>query len=91
MSSIKALDSLSGNLSSKQEITGDLSVTKEYDAYSGPYEITPKAFESQMLETKNRVLRANLEITEVPYWETSNEAGGNTVYIADEIKKDIGE
>lgn len=70
MSSIKALDSLSGNLSSKQEITGDLSVTKEYDAYSGPYEITPKAFESQMLETKNRVLRANLEITEVPYWET---------------------
>ena len=44
-----------------------------------------------MLEKKNRVLRANLEITEVPYWETSNEAGGNTVYIADEIKMDIGE
>lgn len=91
MSDIKALDSLSGKLSSNQEIAGDLSVTKEYDAYSGPYEITPKAFEKQTLETKDRVLRANLEVSEVPYWETGNEAGGNTVYIADEIKMDMGE
>lgn len=86
MSEIKALDSLSGTISSECELTGNLCVTQEYDAYDNSYEIVPKAFQSQVLETKDRVMKENLVVKEVPYWETSNDANGKTVYIADEIK-----
>lgn len=98
MSDIKALDSLSGTISGKCELAGSLCVTQEcelagslcvtqeYDAYDDSYEIVPKAFQSQTLETKDRVMKENLVIKEVPYWVTSNESNGETAYIAEEIK-----
>lgn len=51
--------------------------------YEGEYGITPK-IESQVLPTKNKVMTDDLTIREIPIYETSNQSGGTTVYIAKE-------
>ena len=43
-----------------------------------------KSFQSQMLDTENKVLDRNIVVTEVPYYETGNSANGVTSYIAKE-------
>lgn len=58
--------------------------SEEYESYDGEYKVIPKAFDSQMLDTANKVLDRNVVITEVPYYETGNEANGVTAYIAKE-------
>lgn len=95
MSEIKALDSLTGTisgiseleatLSTNEMLKGQLSVPKEYDVYAGPYDVIPKAFDSQILETENRAMKKDVTISKVPYWETSNESNGETAYIAEEV------
>jgi hypothetical protein len=92
---IDNINSISGTLSSNLSITGSLSSTNQlvgglnlngsvYADYSGDYEITPRV-ESQTLPTKNKVLRDNMEVKEIPYYETSNEYG-NTIYIGSEVE-----
>lgn len=54
------------------------------DIYQGNYEVTPKVTQ-QILSTKNKVMTDNLKIKEIPYFETNNNSGGNTVYIGKEI------
>lgn len=54
------------------------------DPYTGEYEVVPKAFSSQTLETANKVLDENVVVAEVPYFETSNTSAGKTAYIARE-------
>ena len=56
--------------------TGSIS----YPNYDGEYIITPKVNE-QILETKNKITRENIEIKEIPYRQTANEYG-NTITIA---------
>ncbi|NBH27265.1 hypothetical protein D3Z60_16030 [Lachnospiraceae bacterium] len=95
MSGIQALDSLNGKMSGESVLRGTLSggeslsgsicVTKEYDVYSGDYKVVPRASGSQILNTANKVLKEDILVTEVPYWETSNEFNGTTVYIAKEV------
>ena len=65
---------------------GDIqTVTKAYDEYyDGDYEVTPK-ITLQTLETKNKIMTDDVVIKGIPYFETSNESGGNTIYIGDEI------
>lgn len=60
---------------------GDL---EEHEKYTGSYEVTPKAFTSQTLETQNKVLTDDIVVSEVPYYETTNDTGGITSYIAKE-------
>lgn len=55
-----------------------------YEQYTGSYEVTPKAFAAQTLETQDKLLRDNITVGEVPYYETTNETGGTTSYIAKE-------
>ena len=52
--------------------------------YSGSYEVTPKAHQTQTLDTSGKVLSEDLVIHEVPYYQTSNASGGVTSYIAKE-------
>lgn len=59
----------------------------DYPIYAGDYVVTPKAEEKQVLETKEKVLMADVTINAVPYFETSNLSGGNTVYIGTEVNK----
>lgn len=95
MGGIQALDSLSGKVSGKsilrgilsggESLNGSICVTTEYDTYSGDYKIVPKAHVSQILNTTNKVLKEDILVTEVPYWETCNESNGTTAYIAKEV------
>lgn len=51
-----------------------------FDEYKGEYEVTPKIAEQTLL-TKNKILKENVKIKSIPYYETSNVSGGNTIYI----------
>lgn len=48
--------------------------------YDGTYEITPTDYE-QHLDTVGKVMRDEVTVHKVPYFETSNESGGFTVSI----------
>lgn len=52
--------------------------------YDGEYEVTPKAYDEQTLETANRFMESDVTVHAVPYYETSN-VSGETVYIASEV------
>lgn len=54
--------------------------------YDGPYEVTPKV-ESQVLNTKSKVMRSDVTVNRIPIFETSNSAGGETVYIAADLNE----
>lgn len=54
------------------------------ELYHGPYEVTPKAYEAQVLQTINKTLINNVTVFKVPYYEVSN-LSGKTVYIAEEV------
>ena len=51
--------------------------------FAGPYIVIPKAWQDQMLETKNKSMTDDVTVTEVPYVEVSN-IYGTTVSIATE-------
>lgn len=50
------------------------------DEYDGEYLVTPSNI-PQTLETAEKYLRQNVEVTEVPYYEVTNNAGGITAII----------
>lgn len=94
MSGIQALESLTGSISTKCTLSGKLScgcglsgkisIMREYDCYAGAYKVIPQAFHAQALETSNKLLREDIIIPEVPYFETHNDSDGVTAYIAKE-------
>ena len=59
------------------------------DAYEGPYEVTPRAHNETILETRNKLMADNVTVLEIPYWETTN-PDGKTVYIAGEVEINHG-
>ena len=59
-------------------------LAEDVKIYGGPYEAIPKV-EEQTLETAQKFMTDDLKIRAVPYYEVSNDQGGNTVYIAKEI------
>lgn len=55
-------------------------VTITGDMYEGPYEVTP-TLETQMLATRNKTMRDDVTVFEIPYAEVGNIAGGMTATI----------
>lgn len=82
MSSIKAFEcltghisglcTLSGKLTCFGSLSGKLSAVIDFNAYSGEYEVVPNAFNTQVLPTANKVLKKDIVVQKVPYFETSN-------------------
>ena len=52
--------------------------------YKGPYEVTPRVV-GQTMETRNKVMTDDVTIRAIPVYRTSNQSGGTTVYIANEV------
>lgn len=52
--------------------------------YEGKYDVTP-AFDAQVLETKDKYLRDDVQINAIPIIRVSNTSGGTTVFIATEV------
>ena len=57
-------------------------VAKGMEYYYGDYTVIPKAFSDQQLQTQGKTMTGDVTVKEVPYYETSNDDGGETVYIA---------
>lgn len=62
------------------EITAEIKLPKiiqngDVDEYEGMYHVIPKAYEDQVLPTKNKVLYSDVTVAEIPTYETSNESG----------------
>lgn len=58
--------------------------SEDYEYYNRVYSVTSKAFKSQTFNTADKVLSSNIIISEVPFYQTANESGGVTSYIAKE-------
>lgn len=52
--------------------------------YEGQYSVIPLPYVEQILRTKNTVLAEDVVVDPIPYYETSNTAGGYTVIIGGE-------
>lgn len=57
------------------------------DLYDGEYEVTPSTVQKQVLKTAQKIMSKNVTVHKIPYSQTSNLSGGDTVYIGgiDEI------
>ena len=56
----------------------------DVEIYEGTYDVTPKTKE-QTLPTAKKYLRDDVTVKSIPFFKTSNQTGGNTVYIASEV------
>lgn len=66
---------------------GEVQTVTEYiggEVYAGDYAVTPKA-EAQTMPTKGKVMTDDVVIHKIPYYEVSNNSGGTTVYIGNEV------
>lgn len=57
----------------------------ELPKYAGAYEVTPSAHEETTLNTAATYMDADVKVKKIPYYETTNEKGGDTVYIGSEV------
>lgn len=48
------------------------------DWYNGAYEVTPKRVD-QVLPTKDKTMRENVTVFEIPYYKTANQYGNTYV------------
>lgn len=75
---------LKGKIKSEGTLVGRMAMPVGYTDYTGSYEVTPKTSE-QSLKTKDRHLTDDVTVKAIPFFETSNNSGGNTVYIGSEV------
>lgn len=61
-----------------------LTPTQDVDLYKGEYNVTPKV-EAQLLETANKFMQKDVSIHAIPFYETTNNSGGVTAYIGNEV------
>lgn len=81
--SLVPIGSLNGAMSPMPDLKGNLStlLMGGHEVYTGEYTITPKPFDENVLETKNKALVNDVVIKPIPMYETGNESNGYTVYI----------
>ena len=74
--------SISGKVTARGTVAGKVEIgrTKLLPYYEGEYEITPK-WENITLNTKQKSMKDNVKVTEIPYLEVENPQGGVTVVI----------
>lgn len=77
---------INGTIGSQGRVGGSINrATREYaTVYEGPYSVIPKAYFEQTLETAQKYMTDDVTVSQVPYYETSNNYG-TTVYIANEV------
>jgi hypothetical protein len=74
-----------GSICNKSSLDGEIGISTSgvTEQYSGEYTVTPK-IEQQVLNTKQKVMTDDLTVKGIPTYETSNDAGGTTFFIAKE-------
>lgn len=71
--------------STRPSLKGRIRIGKSESAapYTGDYIITPMPYESQTMDTRNKLMRDDVTVLAIPYFETSN-TSGITIYIGGE-------
>lgn len=54
------------------------------EPYVGSYEVMPTV-KVQRLGTENKLMQQDVTVHAIPYYDVSNTAGGNTIYIGSEV------
>jgi hypothetical protein len=70
-------DSLIGQIKTVLQVKGAVPDVEEYE---GVYDVTPSS-NAQTLKTRNKLMRDDVMVKAIPFFEVSNNSGGNTVYI----------
>lgn len=60
---------------------GETGFIHDATEYEGSYEVTPRV-EGQRLETAKKIMKEDLLVNSIPYFEVTNSANGKTVTIA---------
>lgn len=68
----------------KAEFKGFVLSVNGAETYEGSYEATPKVT-GQIFETSKKYMEDDFTVKAIPYYDVSNAAGGNTIYIGDEL------
>lgn len=56
------------------------------ETYQGEYIVMPSLTEETVLRTNGLLMTDDVTVKEIPYYETTNQSGGTTVYIAMEVE-----
>ena len=83
---MSAIETISGHMSHVTNLSGKISLDVRYPTYEGMYTITPSSTDEQVLPTEYRVLKDDIVVQKIPYYETTNIQNGLTAYIAEEVK-----
>lgn len=59
-------------------------VDADFPQYDGDYSLTPRV-EAWTVETAGKLMRDDLTVEAIPYFDVSNQSGGSTVYIGGSI------
>lgn len=66
-------------------VRGGAWVAEDLPKYDGAYEVTPRADAETTLHTAKKFMDSDVTVKQIPYFETSNTADGETIYIASEV------
>lgn len=64
-------------------LVGKVSIPTGYKYYKGNYTVKPKV-NTQILETKDKLVAEDIKVESIPYYEVSNLQGGTTIIIGGE-------
>ena len=79
--SIRAEGLLNGSIKTDEILSGSLTVSTEYDDYTGDYTVTPK-IDPQTILVENLHMVQDVIVEGIPNYEVSNPQGGTTFIIA---------
>lgn len=82
---IRSEISITGKLKTEDVVFGKIHLSGNLSIYNGDYTVTPSV-EEQTLKTANKKMLEDVTVKKIPFYETSNLSGGNTVYIGSEVE-----
>lgn len=71
---------INGEIRTRVELHGTVQILKEHETYEGPYNVIPKGI-AQTLYTTDKLMKENVVVEKIPYYEVSNDSDGITAII----------
>lgn len=65
----------------KESLGKFFNLISKLDVYTGQYEVTPLPEMEQILRTQDMLLERDIIVKEIPFYKTTNNVGGYTVFI----------
>lgn len=81
---IQSTGKIVGSVKTDGSLVGTVVIATSYDDYIGEYEITPTV-DGTTIPTADKRMRKDVTINPIPFFDVSNESGGTTIYIGNEV------